>query len=288
MSDRTLTFLVTRAKARLRRYRLAQTVYRRLNWHLRLQFARSPWSVALETSGSCNRKCSYCPVSLNERSGEMPRDLFEKVIDDLARIGFKRTLSFHFYNEPLLDKRLPDLVAYARKRLPDSVLDIFTNGDYLTPAWIKSLLDAGIKVIRVSLHSPNSERHVRKVLEEVDERSRGKVVWQSYWDREATGGFLYNRIEMSESLPQIAPRVARGTGCSLVNSLAINYEGETALCCNDFFADNGHGNVAELSVGDLWRRSRPVRKRIYLGYFEKEICQACNVSSYLGRTLEKS
>jgi radical SAM protein with 4Fe4S-binding SPASM domain len=82
---------------------------------------------------------------------------------------------------------------------------------------------------------------------------------------------------MAESLPPAKPTLSLGTGCSLVNSLAINHEGETALCCNDFHAANGHGNVADTSVGDLWRRSRPVRKRIYLGKFDKQICQICNV-----------
>jgi 8-amino-3,8-dideoxy-alpha-D-manno-octulosonate transaminase len=207
----------------------------------------------------------------------MPRELFERIIDDLARIGFRRTLSFHFYNEPLLDKRLPDLVAHARRKLPHSVMDIFTNGDYLTPAWVDSLVDAGIQVVRVSLHSATAERHVCSVLEQVDESKRRRIIVDSYWDREQTGGFLYNRIEMAESLPPAKPTLSLGTGCSLVNSLAINYQGDTALCCNDFHAANGHGNVAETSVGDLWRRSRPVRKRIYLGQFDKQICQICNV-----------
>ncbi len=271
--------LFRRTKAGLSGMPAAQAIYRRLNWYLRLGFDPAPWSVALETSGSCNRKCHYCPVSLNQRTGEMPRELFEKVIEDLATIGFTRTISFHFYNEPLLDERLPDLVSYARRRLPDCVMDIFTNGDYLTPTWIESLLGAGIQVIRVSLHSRNSERHVLRVLDQVDASARSKVVFQSFWDREKNGEFLYNRIDIAEAQPKGDSELSRGVGCSLVNSLAINYEGETALCCNDFFAANGHGSVAEVSVGELWKLSRPVRKRIYLGQFDKEICRICNVGA---------
>ena len=43
----------------------------------------------------------------------MPRALFEKMIDDLVAVDFSRSVSFHFYNEPLMDERLPELVAHA-------------------------------------------------------------------------------------------------------------------------------------------------------------------------------
>ena len=59
----------------------------------------------------------------------MPRELFEKIIDDLVAIDYSRTVSFHFYNEPLMDERLPELIGHARKRLPRCVFDLSTNGD---------------------------------------------------------------------------------------------------------------------------------------------------------------
>lgn len=116
----TFDRLKTQLRDRLRSSILAQKVYRHAKWYFSLQFARAPWSVALETGGPCNRACHYCPVSLHARPGEMPRPLFEKIIDDLVSIGFSRTLSFHFYNEPLMDARLPGLVAHARERSAES------------------------------------------------------------------------------------------------------------------------------------------------------------------------
>ena len=53
--------------------------------------------------------------------------------------------------------------------------------------------------------------------------------------------FLYNRVEMAEALPRSGPVVSIGVSCSNVNSLMIDFAGESALCCDDFFAANGHG-----------------------------------------------
>jgi 8-amino-3,8-dideoxy-alpha-D-manno-octulosonate transaminase len=209
----------------------------------------------------------------------MPRALFEKIVEDLAAINFSRTLSFHFYNEPLMDERLPALVAHARKRLPRCVFDLSSNGDYLTPALTEALFEAGLDSIHVSLHSARAEKHVRSVLSRVDDASRARVNVVSMFDREEKGEFLYNRIEMAEALPRSVPTLSIGAGCSNVDSLMINFSGESALCCNDFFATNGHGDLSEVSVETLWRESRPVRKRIYLGQFDKPICRICNVGA---------
>ena len=209
----------------------------------------------------------------------MPRALFEKIIDDLVAVDFSRTVSFHFYNEPLMDERLPELVAHARERLPRCVFDLSTNGDYLTPALTDELFRSGLDAIHVSLHSASAEKHVLIVLAEVEVSNRARVTVISMFDREEKGEFLYNRIEMAEALPRSGPVVSIGAGCSNVDSLMINFAGESALCCNDFFAANGHGSLKDVSVETLWRESRPNRKRVYLGQFDKPICQICSIGA---------
>ena len=82
-------------------------------------------SVQLETITTCNRKCWYCP---NDKYGKphdlMSIDIYKKIVDQLSNINYKALFSPHFYGEPLLDKRLPDLIEYARKKLPNSIIII--------------------------------------------------------------------------------------------------------------------------------------------------------------------
>ena len=39
---------------------------------------------------------------------EMPDALFRRIIDQLAERGYQGEIALHFYNEPLLEKRLSD------------------------------------------------------------------------------------------------------------------------------------------------------------------------------------
>ena len=53
--------------------------------------------ITIETTTYCNRRCSYCPNSVFERSSKkntqlMNPALFRKIIDDLAEVGFKGQL----------------------------------------------------------------------------------------------------------------------------------------------------------------------------------------------------
>lgn len=77
-------------------------------------------ALDIETTPECNIKCSYCPTAFHNRGKKlMDEKLFKKIIDELAEIPYKGRLSPHFYGEPLLDNRLPKLLAYAREKLVD-------------------------------------------------------------------------------------------------------------------------------------------------------------------------
>ncbi|MDP8209261.1 MAG: hypothetical protein P9M05_00510, partial [Candidatus Stygibacter australis] len=69
-------------------------------------------SVNIETISMCNRSCEFCfnhPRFEKRTQGEMSSGLWKKVMNELAEVNFCGRIGPHFYNEPLLDKRLPDL-----------------------------------------------------------------------------------------------------------------------------------------------------------------------------------
>jgi radical SAM protein with 4Fe4S-binding SPASM domain len=113
--------------------------------------------VALETSSYCNRKCSYCPVSLNdERKNKqyMKDDEFNSIINELHEISFSQTLSFNLYNEPLADENIFQWIEKARFALPDAFLMFNSNGDYIDSAKLDKLQKAGLNHLLITLHSP--------------------------------------------------------------------------------------------------------------------------------------
>ncbi len=77
-------------------------------------------SINLETYGYCNRKCNCCFNSDNyadRELGKMDEDLYHKVIDELSEIKYAGRISPHFFGEPLMDKRITNLVSYNPKKI---------------------------------------------------------------------------------------------------------------------------------------------------------------------------
>ena len=110
-------------------------------------------SADIETFGQCNRSCEFCfnnPKFTQREKGAMSEEMWKKIINELSRLKYKGRLSPHFYGEPLLDKRLPDLVAYARKKCPQAYILIDTNGDFLDESIIRKLYSSGVNKLFVT------------------------------------------------------------------------------------------------------------------------------------------
>src|SRR5438477_594766 len=77
-------------------------------------------AVELEVNSMCNRKCGYCPnVSAKRPLGYMDDEIFKKLIGELGTMDFDGRISYHFYGEPLLDKRLPGFIEYTKQHVPN-------------------------------------------------------------------------------------------------------------------------------------------------------------------------
>ncbi len=111
--------------------------------------------VNIETSAYCNRKCSYCPVSLDDSrksQSYMDGQVFEKIISELEMINYSSTIVFNLYNEPLADKNIYHRVAQARKSLPNSFLMFNSNGDYVNTDKLNKLRESGLNALFITLH----------------------------------------------------------------------------------------------------------------------------------------
>src|ERR1700761_2392553 len=74
-------------------------------------FRQAVYYIDVETSSQCNRQCSYCPNSYNDRLSSnkfMPDATFTGFIYDLHAIDYEKQLHFVGYNEPMM--HLDDLL----------------------------------------------------------------------------------------------------------------------------------------------------------------------------------
>lgn len=228
--------------------------------------------VEIETAAPCNRRCRYCPVSTHEaRAGQMPRELFAKIIADLRAMGFRGTMSFHFYNEPLLDERLEGFIRLAHQELPEAYLLLYTNGDALTVDRAASLFAAKLAHIRVSVHDASAEERLARLLDEIEPRWAQHISPVRYYDQSLP---LDNRCGSIQPEPGVR-LPDRSAGCHNITSMVIDWRGVVPLCCNDFLVANPLGDVNHASVKEIWEGSRPLRKQIFLGHYQLEACRIC-------------
>jgi radical SAM protein with 4Fe4S-binding SPASM domain len=123
---------------------------------------------------ACNFSCRYCVFSTDKAKRgfisdktAMDMDLYRKCIDDSASFPDKlKVLRFVGMGEPLLHKHIAEMVEYAVSRNIAERVEILTNASLLTPEMSRSLLDAGLSRLLISLQGTSSAKY--KLVSNVD------------------------------------------------------------------------------------------------------------------------
>ena len=72
-----------------------------------------PTEIEISESGTCNRKCSFCPRSAPDfidKKEFITNDLHLKLCKELEQINYKGTIRYSGFVEPLLDKNIFNLI----------------------------------------------------------------------------------------------------------------------------------------------------------------------------------
>jgi len=92
----------------------------------------------------------------------MKFDVFQKITDDLAEFDKPiKVLRMYKDGEPFLNKRLADMIAYAKKAKHIEYIDTTTNGTFLSPDRVGPVLEAGIDKINISVDGMTVDDYVR-------------------------------------------------------------------------------------------------------------------------------
>ena len=131
-----------------------------------------PFSISVEPTTACNLRCPECPSGLRaftRPTGILEKDLFQKIIDELADNLLYLTL--YFQGEPFLHPNFFELVKYAsRKKIYTATS---TNAHYLHQKNIDKTLDSGLDRLIISIDGTTQETYeayriggnLKKVLE---------------------------------------------------------------------------------------------------------------------------
>lgn len=124
-----------------------------------------PMSVALETVNYCNAACIFCPLFVGGNRIDrklrpatvMDRDLFMKLVEEIATWDVKPTVFLNMDGEPLLDIHFKERLEVLQKAGLSQNVNLQTNGEYLTPETSTAILKAGLSSITIGFDGASKE-----------------------------------------------------------------------------------------------------------------------------------
>lgn len=128
-----------------------------------------PFTMNIFPTNACNFRCNYCAQSLgaeylrnkyNFSYETMPMETFHKAVEQMCDFSkpFK-LLSFMGHGEPLLHKKLPEMIQMVHEAGIAERIEIITNGSLLTHQLSEQLVAAGVDNVRVSLQGLSAEKY---------------------------------------------------------------------------------------------------------------------------------
>ncbi len=126
----------------------------------------TPYKINIDVASACNFKCKFCFHALDDAmlksSGFKPRimdyRLFENIIEQISQFPEKvKCIGLTGIGEPLLNKRLPDMIKLTKDRDVADKVVVTTNASLLHPKLSEALVNAGLDELIISVESMTDE-----------------------------------------------------------------------------------------------------------------------------------
>ena len=263
--------------------------------------------IQIQTVSWCNRSCAFCPSGkFPVEKVFMPVEVYHRIVKQLQALDYAGRISPYLMNESLLDKRLPELIAYTRAHCPESWIAINTNGDALSEKLLDRLFDAGLNSLDVNAYD-SPARHARHVeLATRFTARRGDILFRTEYSNPFFQGDdiprstkLLNCRDMSFWEPRFLAKIATPdlqnrsgnipgarqvaaplpVGCPRPwQQVYVNYRGEAVLCCNDWRFEVIMGDTAQATLAEIWMNDEYQRYRHNLQQKNRAmpLCETCD------------
>jgi radical SAM protein with 4Fe4S-binding SPASM domain len=283
-----------------------------------------PLFLVLEDIFQCNLKCIMCLHSSKdnksiEYEGRMPWDMYVKMMQEVL-IHKCPSMTFAGYCEPLLDTRLPEMIALAKKAgMVDIMLN--TNATLLTEEIGQKLIENGLTRLRIGFDGVTAETY-EKIRRGSDyEKVRNNVLnfialrdklksklpvvriscvhlsandheitkfisfWKGEVDYVAVQRYKPHELKngRSSEQPGQEARVLENIKCSEPwERLFVRGNGDVYICC---YAKYGPkvGNLMKNTLYEIWNSdvTNNLRRAILNGDWESiPTCKECMIQTY--------
>jgi len=246
-----------------------------------------PSLVEISDSGTCNRTCSFCPRSdLNYKDVKefISEDLHKSICKQLAEYQYSGILVYSGFNEPMLNKKIYHNISVARSYLPNSKIELVTNGDVLSKERLLKLFQSGLSTILISVYDgKDDEIKFNNLCKSIGLKEKQFLIRNRYLPPEQDFGItMSNRGGMMENAQQSIKSlsVSSDKPCYYPSyTFFIDYNGDVLMCSHDWGKKNILGNLKNESFINIWTSQLSKISRISLikGNRNFSPCDVCDV-----------
>ena len=257
-----------------------------------------PTEIEISESGTCNRKCSFCPRSAKDfidKKEFIKNELHEKMCSELKNYNYKGTIRYSGFVEPLLDKNIFNLIKMARNYLPDCNIEIVTNGDPLNLERLKRLFTSGLNKILISAYDGKKEAiDLENLCLKANLNQNQYIVRHRYLsENEDFGITLSNRSGLMENAEYQIKNLSSPlkNPCFIPSyTFFLDYQGDVLMCPHDWGKKLILGNLKKEKLVDIWFSKKSMRLRKMLNKSNRNFapCNVCDVDgTMMGETNSK-
>ena len=273
---------------------------------------QAPFTIQIEPTEGCNLGCSFCGLRGMREKGTKPwyfmtLETAEIIAKKIREANWKSKIVFAMHGEPTLNPNLLKIIKIFRRELPNTLFYIISNGygivrneDYSIKEYISLLFDSGINHILLDNYSDNGDwnKIVSAVQDEIPilylgedktpmfptDNKRNIIVLPSIVTTKIS--FVRNLKNHCGAAFPLDDSFNKKKCAVPFRELSFRYDGNVALCCDDFRGEFSIGNIKDYDrIDDLWNNERFQAARIMLYNGERSFrpCKGCsNVSMRVG------
>jgi len=247
--------------------------------------------VELSISDVCNRSCVFCPRgvpgSYSPSNKFMEFSTVEKIIRELDDKDYKGEIHLCGFGEPIYHPKLMEIITLISNLLPESYLELTTNGDSLIEDTLGDLVSSGLSKLVVNCYDSLSQIVGRdsflKSVEGLNYKIRHHVIDCSLSLGDNMDNFGFTNRGGSVKGQDLSVPLDKECFYPFYK-MTVDWSGEVVLCCNDWGKEFGPNlNLVHASVEDIWSSGEFTDIRIKLSEKDRSSspCNKCNVDGTL-------
>lgn len=257
-----------------------------------------PPMIIFDVTNICNLNCIHCPHELLKKGGlykpkNITIDNFNKAMSELSKIIQPFLLRFCGDGEPLIHPHLIEMIINAKSKT-NAIVNLTTNGQYLNQTTAKTLIDAKIDLIDISIDAitaPTYEKirrggrydlllkNLHGLLDLRSKKNSTKIMvsfiaqqeniheqesFKSYWEPLVDYVIIRNlhsasgKIKREESVEKNMPVPIERYPCPhLWKRLTIDFNGDIKFCAHDWDGNSSMvlGNIETSTLKAAWQGS---------------------------------